>query len=344
METVTLAVRVVSDEPLATELPPEAWHAPITPTELFYTRSHFPPPCTLPTALVISGAGGARTVDLDTIRSLPSTTFAATLECAGNGRSQLTPPVPGLAFAHGAVSTALWTGVALRDMLAPEDLGPTSAEIVFWGADGDSTERYARSLPLALALQADTLLAYAMNDAPLTPDHGAPLRLIVPGWYGMAAVKWIERIEVVDQPFTGSFQHSKYQYRQHAGDPGTPVGRMRVRALWCLAPGSTLAAGPQTLHGVAWSGVGPVTVVQCSADDGQTWRPASLAPATHLGAWQSWRWDWAASPGPATLLCRATDAAGNTQPLDQVWNMDGYGNNQVQRLAVMVGGSQDDER
>jgi DMSO/TMAO reductase YedYZ molybdopterin-dependent catalytic subunit len=223
-------------------------------------------------------------------------------------------------------------------------------EVVFHGLDrglegGDPTpQRYARSLRLDDALRDEALLAYEMNGAELPPQHGFPLRLVVPGWYGMANVKWLAGIELVPEPFRGYHQERAYRLRAHADDPGTPVELMRPRAL--MAPpgvpdfftrSRTLEPGPCRLEGRAWSGGAPIAAVSVSLDGGATWADATLGDDLGRWAWRGWKLEWDARPGEHVLLCRARDDAGDEQPLEPTWNVGGYANNAVQRVRVTVG-------
>ena len=185
------------------------------------------------------------------------------------------------------------------------------------------------------------LLAYAMNGRPLEPQHGAPLRLVVPGWYGMASVKWLTSIEAVDEPFLGYQQARSYNIRQAADDLGERVTRIAVRALM-VPPGRpdfpTLArvvdAGPVAIVGRAWSGEAPVIRVEVGVDG--RWSDARLDEPVGPFAWRGWSFDWEAEPGTRRLSCRATDANGRTQPLEQAWNLGGYCNNMVQTVELTV--------
>ena len=328
--------RILTDEPRNTELVPDALALEPTPNAVFYERSHGPVPNDVNKNLKIIGTTNERTLSLMELQQLPPRTLTTTLECAGNGRTFLHPAISGTPFLWGGVSTARWTGVPLAAVIAAAELPPEALELVFWGADHDAHgEPYGRSLSLGAALHEDVLLVYAMNEQPLPPNHGGPLRLLVPGWYGMASVKWLQRIEVVDAPFTGYYQTTKYRYRQTSNELGEAVATIRVRSLWAYAPDTVFVAGRQAVQGVAWSGAAAIASVECSADNGVTWTPATLAAAPRT-SWQRWTWHWDAQPGPATLVCRATDALGNTQPLEQWWNVLGYGNNMVQRLPVLV--------
>jgi sulfane dehydrogenase subunit SoxC len=180
-----------------------------------------------------------------------------------------------------------------------------------------------------------------MNGSPLPPQHGFPLRLIVPGWYGMTSVKWLTSIEAVTEPFEGFQQAVAYRYQHNADDPGEPVRRIRVRALM-IPPGIPdfytrrrfVDSGHVTLTGRAWSGGGPIARVEVGVDG--RWGDATLEPAPGAFAWHGWSFDWEAEAGEHELTCRATDATGDIQPLEPPWNYQGMGNNSVQRIAVTV--------
>jgi DMSO/TMAO reductase YedYZ molybdopterin-dependent catalytic subunit len=235
--------------------------------------------------------------------------------------------------------------------LAPllEDAGvlPDAVEAVFTSLDrgiqGEVEHDYARSLPLDEAMRDEMLLAYEVNGQPLPPQHGFPLRLVVPGWYGMTHVKWLRSIELVAEPFRGWQQGVAYYLRAVEEEQGEPVTRMLPRSL-IVPPGIPdfltrerfLAAGPCPLVGRAWSGWGPIERVEVSADGGRTWADAELDEAVSDFAWRGWSYAWDAEPGEHELSCRATDAAGKTQPAAPAWNLDGYCNNAVQRVRVVV--------
>ncbi|MFF7177690.1 molybdopterin-dependent oxidoreductase [Streptomyces sp. NPDC008121] len=328
-------------------LPLEALRYDVTPAGLHYVLVHYDIPEADGEAWRLSVGGSVRTpldLDLAALRALPAVTRRVTMECAGNGRARLAPRPVSQPWLVEAVGTADWTGTPLRSVLDAAGVGSGAVEAVFTGAD-HGVERgveqdYQRALALPVA--EDVLLAYAMNGAPLPPQHGYPLRLVVPGWYGMAHVKWLRDITLVDRPFTGFQQTVAYRYRQAPGEPGVPVDRIAPRAL-LVPPGfpdfmsrtRVVRAGPVRLEGRAWSGHGPVTEVLFSADDGRTWTPTDLAPPdAHPGAWQSWHTEWTAAPGRHVLTARATDASGRTQPLEPPWNRGGFGNNAIQRVRV----------
>jgi DMSO/TMAO reductase YedYZ molybdopterin-dependent catalytic subunit len=261
-----------------------------------------------------------------------------TIECSGN---------TGLPFFWGGIGNATWAGTPLAPLLAEAGVRPDAVEVVFTGLDrgvqSDVEHDYARSLPLDEALRDEMLLAYAVNGQPLPPQHGFPLRLVVPGWYGMTHVKWLRSIEVVAEPFLGWQQQLAYRLRASEDDEGRPVTRMLPRSL-LVPPGIPdfltrdrfLARGPCRLTGRAWSGWAPIERVEVSTDGGETWADAVLEEPLSVYAWRGWSYEWNAEPGEHELCCRATDAAGNTQPAAPDWNIDGYCNNAVQRVRVVV--------
>jgi DMSO/TMAO reductase YedYZ molybdopterin-dependent catalytic subunit len=269
-----------------------------------------------------------------------------TFECAGNGRALLEPRPVSQPWLTEAVGTAEWGGTRLKPLLDEAGVRPDALEVLFAGLDsgleGGVAQDYERSLPLAEADGA--LLAYEMNGEPLPPQHGFPLRLVVPGWYGMTNVKWLARITLLEEPYTG-FQNS-VAYRMYGadGEPGAPVTRMLPRSLM-VPPGVPdfltrrrhLEPGPVTLSGRAWSGYGAIERVEVSTDGGESFADARLHDPLGEAAWRGWELDWEATAGEHILCSRATDAAGNAQPLEAPWNLKGYANNAVERLDVVVG-------
>jgi DMSO/TMAO reductase YedYZ molybdopterin-dependent catalytic subunit len=277
-------------------------------------------------------------------------TSRVTIECAGNGRARLEPRPVSQPWLLDAVGTADWTGTPLAPLLREVEPAGDAVDVVFSGGD-HGIERgveqdYARALPLAEAQRDDVLLVWGMNGEPLPAQHGAPVRLVVPGWYGMAQVKWLTRIDVLDHPYDG-FQNA-VAYRLASADPldrGEPVSRIKPRAL--LAPpgfpefmsrARVVRAGPCLLEGRAWSGLGPITRVEVSTDTGRTWSDAELAPPDprHPYAWRRFELAWVAPPGRTEVWVRAHDASGAVQPLVQPWNRQGMANNLVQRTGVVV--------
>jgi DMSO/TMAO reductase YedYZ molybdopterin-dependent catalytic subunit len=294
-------------------------------------------------------------LSLDELRQRPTRTLRVTLECAGDGRALLTPRPVGQPWITGAIGNAEWTGTPLKVLLeeagvVAEGEGGTAREILFTGLDrgveGGVEQEYQRSLPVELARKDDILLAWAMNGAPLEPQHGSPLRLIVPGWYGMAHVKWLRSIEAIAETFAGYQQAVAYRYSPSRDEPGEPVQRMRVRSV-LIPPGIPdfltrrrfVRRGPVALAGRAWSGEGRITAVEVSVDGGSTWARTEIEEPTeaHPHSWRAWSYLWdAAALGPHEICCRATDSAGHTQPLAPYWTARGMGNNGVHRVRVDV--------
>jgi sulfane dehydrogenase subunit SoxC len=332
-------------------MPLEALAYPITPIGLHYLLIHYDIPRVSAGAwrLAVDGeVGRPLTLSLDELRARPAATVAATMECAGNGRASLSPLVDSQPWLNEAVGTGAWRGVRLRDVLEDAGVRDAAVEVLFTGLDRGVEEEveqsYQRSLPLAEALRDEVLLAYELNGEPLPPQHGFPLRLFVPGWYGMTSVKWLVRMTVLDRPFEGYQMTHRYRLQRDEDDPGTPLTRMAPRAL-AVPPGipdfhsreRQVEGGACTLHGRAWSGWAPVAAVDVSVDGGETWAAAEVErDVDSPWAWCAWTYEWDARPGRHELCFRARDEAGNEQPLEAEWNVGGYGNNAVHRVLVNV--------
>ncbi|TMA62873.1 MAG: sulfite oxidase [Deltaproteobacteria bacterium] len=331
-------------------MPLEALRYPITPTGLHYLLIHYDIPAVTADQWRLKIAGRVATplnLTLEEIKKRPRRTIPVTMECAGNGRALFAPRRISQPWLLDAIGNAEWTGTPLRTVLQEAGIRGDAAEIVFTGLDqgveGDQIQHYQRSLTVDEATRDEVLLVYEMNGAPLPPQHGYPLRLLKPGWYGMASVKWLDRIEAVAEPFQGYQMVRAYRYAQSAEDPGEAVNVMRARALM-IPPGipdfmtreRLVSAGPVTLTGKAWAGHGGVSRVELSVDGGSTWSKAELGESASPYARRTWTFVWDAKPGACVLHVRATDAEGNMQPVDQQWNYGGYGNNGVQRVNVVV--------
>ncbi len=332
-------------------MPLEALRYEITPIGLHYLLIHFDIPAVDPDNYALTVGGQVRhplKFTIDQLKARPATTLAVTLECAGNGRARLSPRPLSQPWLVEAVGTAEWTGTRLGPLLDEAGLMDQSGDVVFTGLDrgiqGDIEQQYERSLPLAECRRDEILLAYAINGQPLPPQHGFPLRLIVPGWYGMAHVKWLRAITVLGSSFDGYQQATAYHYRRSDDDSGEPVTRMLPRALM-VPPGIPdfmsrvrfLAPSRQVLSGRAWSGCAPVTKVEVSVDGNETWAAADLGDPLSAYAWRPWSYIWdARNPGDYELSVRASDGAGNVQPTGASWNREGVQNNAVQRIRVVV--------
>ncbi len=331
-------------------MPLEGLEYSITPTGMHYLLTHFDIP-KVDAAQWRLHVGGLvsqpLTLTLEDIGRRATHTQVVTMECAGNGRALLSPRPVSQPWLLEAVGTAEWTGIPLRGILEEAGLRDEAVEIVFTGLDrgvqGDVVQNYQRSLRIQEAMRDEVLLAHEMNGRPLEPQHGYPLRLLVPGWYGMASVKWLYSIEAVAEPFQGYQMVGSYRYAESADDPGQPVTLIKVRALM-VPPGipdflsrvRMVEVGDVLLTGRAWAGRLAVSRVEVSTDGGRTWGAAQLGPPASPYAWRSWSFHWPATPGRYTLCARAWDSEGDVQPTDQPWNYQGVGNNIVQRVDVIV--------
>jgi DMSO/TMAO reductase YedYZ molybdopterin-dependent catalytic subunit len=329
-------------------MPLEALRYDLTPAGLHYLLIHFDIPAADAASwqLRIDGlVARPQAFSLAELKRMPGSTVRVTMECAGNGRGQTAPRYPSMPWLEEGVSTAEWTGVPLSVLLEKAQLQPSAREIVFHGADRGFDRgiehAFSRSLAPAEALLDGVLVCHAMNGQPLLPQHGAPLRLIVPDWYGMASVKWLDRIEVIERPFEGVQQALSYHFRTVPGEKGVPCTRMRVNSL--MAPPGipdfysrrrTLAPGWVEIFGRAWSGSAPVRRVEFAADG--AWQDAVLGAPAGKHAWRRWSVRWDAPAGVHELRCRATDETGAIQPLEAAWDVTGFGNNAAQRIEVNV--------
>ncbi|GAA2094423.1 sulfite oxidase [Microlunatus panaciterrae] len=332
-------------------MPLEMLDHDLTPDGLHYLLVHYDIPTVDPSAWRLQVDGHVHqplSLGLAELHDRAHVTHTVTMECAGNGRARLQPRPISQPWLDEAVGTAAWTGVPLAAVLAEARPRQGAVDVAFTGAD-HGVERgveqdYQRGLSLDAASSPEVLLAHTMNGLPLPPQHGAPLRLIVPGWYGMAQVKWLTRITVLDRAFDGYQNVTAYRISTDPDDRGRPVTRIQPRAL-LRPPGfpdfqtrtRVLDVGRHRLTGRAWSGLATVDRVEVSVDGGSTWSDADLDPPLGRFAWRGWHWTWSVDrPGRYELCARASDADGNTQPLEQRWNRQAMANNHVQRVAVSV--------
>ena len=340
-------------EPLNLEMPFGSLDGFLTPVNRFFVRNHFSIPQIDLTTWRLKIQGEVDTpVELtyDSVRGMQSHTISVTMECAGNGRAFLTPQASGVQWERGAVSNAEWTGVPLVDVLRRAGLKPSVREVIFEGADRGETKdppgpagqnHYARSMPLKKANK-DVMLAFQMNGEELMPAHGWPLRVIVPGWYGMASVKWLTRIIASAQPFHGYYQTMDYAIWGRGASAPTlvPITEMQVKAQ-IARPGfaESVRAG-QMYHviGAAWTTEAEIAKVEISTDGGETWEDTHLLGKSMGNAWRLWEYHWRvpAIAGKATLLARATDSEGRTQPTERDEDRRGYIVNHILPIEVDV--------
>jgi DMSO/TMAO reductase YedYZ molybdopterin-dependent catalytic subunit len=323
---------VRESKPLNLEYPFASLDGFITPTESFYVRNHFSIPALKAADWRLEIAGAVREpfeLAYDELRRMPSRTTTAMLECAGNGRIFLVPKAKGLLWETGGVGNAEWTGVPLSALLDRAGLKDQAVEVILEGHDkGEVSEEpkspgeihFARSLSVEKAKR-DVLLVYRMNGQELTPAHGFPVRAVVPGWYGMASVKWLKRIVVADRPFAGYFQTLDYSYfERREGEPSlVPVTGNEVKAQ-VARPGryEVVPKGSEyRVRGAAWAGESEVAKVEVSDDGGTTWNEATLTGDAVPHAWRLWEWKWQTpkEAGRGTLMARATDKRGRIQPM-----------------------------
>ncbi len=331
---------MVKPSPLNAETGARGLEEALTPPGSHYVRSNFAEPSLSFTAHQVSVEGRVQrpgAFGLEQLLSYPTRELTVTLECAGNNRLSLAPLPAGEPWSRGAVSTAVWKGVSLSTVLEAAGLGGEVTEVLVEGADAGTMEgatgsmHFARSLPIAKALHPDTLLAFEMNGAPLPPRHGAPIRLVVPGWYGMASVKWVRKIEARSVPFDGYFQTRRYVYLDAPGAVTAPVDRIRVKSL-VVAPAENgrVPRGKVRVEGWAWAGDAGVRSVSVALDGGDRWVEATVLARPSPHAWQRWQVELEVNvPGRHTLRSRAVDGAGVAQPERPQWNLLGYGNNAV---------------
>ena len=352
-ETGPLTTRVT--RPYDAETPVREFTSYLTPNHRFFVRSHFGPPAPELIAeanwrLRVGGlVAQPQELTLADLRRFERVTVTAVVQCSGNGRAFHRPKVPGVQWARGAVGNAQWTGARLRDVLAAAGVRDQAKHVQLQGADRpavSSVPWFTRSIPLEKALHPDTLLAYEMNGRPLPLLHGAPLRVITPGWMADSCMKWLTDITLQKDEAKGYYMQTAYRVpvtaiQPHSGLPGTsmvPVEGMVVKSL-IAAPedGASLGQGPVTVQGVAWSGEVPVAKVEVSFDGGRTWEPARFVGDDEPYAWRQWQALWKpASSGSVTICCRAIDANGQAQPETAPWNPSGFLWNGWDRVTVTV--------
>jgi sulfite oxidase len=338
----------LSPRPVDLEMPVDGFIDEITPVEHFFVRCHtYTPEVKLEAwKLRIDGlVERPLSLTMADLKKLPRVEMIGVLECAGNGRSFYEPHLPGAQWRFGSVGSARWAGVRLRDVLQKAGLKPGAAHLLMDGADvplGKMPD-FQRALPVDKGLHPDTLLAWEMNGKPLTAQHGFPLRVIAPGWAGDSWVKWLQHIEVLDHEFEGFWMKTAYRHPSHPVAPGAtvdpkdmvPVTDLNVKSV-IAHPGDWVRPGSVTVQGVAWSNASPVTKVDVSVDSGKTWASAKLLGTGTKYGFRKWTYGWKAEEGQHTLMARATNAAGQAQPLQQEWNPSGYLWNVAQGKSVSV--------
>jgi sulfite oxidase len=343
-----LSLITLSPNPKDLETPVEAFTDEITPVEHFFVRSHSMIPRVNLTEWKLDIAGLVEhpiTFTLADLKQLRRAELVGVLECAGNGRSFYRPYVAGAQWRFGSVGNARWTGVHLKDVLEKAGVKPAAKHLLLDGVDVPlgKMPKFQRTLEVAKAIHPDTLLAWEMNGNPLTAEHGFPLRLIVPGWAGDSWVKWLTRIELLDHDFEGFWMKTAYRHPAQHVAPGTPVDPadmipvtdLNVKSV-IAHPDEWAAPGVITILGVAWSNASPVVKVEISTDAGNSWSPAKLTGKASKYGFRKWSFTWKAVDGHYTLMSRATNETGQTQPLDPEWNPNGYLYNAAQPRQIQI--------
>jgi sulfite oxidase len=331
-----LLVHSLRPENLAT--PIEWFDRLLTPTDVFFVRSHFGAPAVVrsPRLRIEGLVGKPLDLGVSDLEKLPQVTLTAVVQCAGNGRALIEPRVPGVQWVHGAMGQATWTGVRLRDLLDRAGVRSGAAHVTLLGADvppKPSVPGFVRSIPLERARDETTLVALQMNGQALTHAHGAPFRLVVPGWSANHWMKWLSVVRVDATEAPGFYMQTAYRLPRVPVEPGAavppgntiPVAAFPVKSVIARpVAGSRRPRGAEEIVGVAFSGEGPVTRVEVSVDGGAAWREAALEGEPGLGRWQVFRFRSDFKPGRARATVRATDARGNVQPQRAAWNPSGY--------------------
>jgi sulfite oxidase len=341
-----------NDRPEDLETPLRYFDQYLTPVDAFFVRQHLPRPAPIDRAayrLTLNGMVSKPVeATLADLQRLPQQTLPAVIECTGNGRGFYSPKVPGIQWGRGAIGNAEWTGPRLSDVLKLAGLSSSASWLEIDGADRGvaATPDFIRSMPMQKALHPATLLALKMNGQPLPDIHGAPARLIVPGWDGTSSVKWVIRLTPAAQQSAGFFMNPGYRYPKYPLLPGSAAKPGELEVIEGMPVKSTITApedqarlplAPLTIRGFAWAGENAIDRVEVSTDGGARWHAAELTGPKLPFAWRLWRLDWKpADPGYYTILSRATDTAGRVQPFVPAWNPSGYLWNGIDRVGVTV--------
>lgn len=351
-EVVELILR--GKDPLNAETPASTFVTYFTPNSHFFVRSHFGAPAVglRPWSLRIEGLGTQpRDMSIEDLNRHEQVTLPAVLQCAGNGRGNFSPTIPGVGWQRGGVGNAEWSGVRLADLLDQQlRTNPERDQIKhvqFLGADlppNPKTPAFFRSLPIARALDPTTLIATRMNGEPIPALHGGPVRLIVPRWTGNHWIKWVRTIRLARDEAPGFYQQTGYKIPRDLSQPPAtlkpedlvPVTLLNVKSLIARpTEGALIHPGQTAIRGVAWTGDGRIATVEVAVDD-QPWKAATLEGPDHEGAWRLWSFAWNAAPGKHRIRARATDTSGASQPIITPWNKSGYLWNAIETVNLEV--------
>jgi DMSO/TMAO reductase YedYZ molybdopterin-dependent catalytic subunit len=323
------------------EMPMSGYDEFLTPNDRFFVRANGP--FTVDVApedwrLTITGLVDSELdLSIDDLKEMESTTITAWVECSGNGRGRFStdPQAPsGTPWIHGGIGNAEWEGIRVADLLASAGVQEGAIDVVSQGGD---FEGMRRGLPLAKALDPATMIVWSMNGEDIPNPNGGPLRLLVPGWGGIASTKWVVNLEVIDHPFDGEFNTESYVYVDEDGSVLRPVTELGPKSvITSHEPDSSAQAGAQKVFGFAWSGHGGVARVEISTDGGENWEEAEITQEAGPWSWVRFEYDWEAAAGEATLASRATDNRGLNQPFSIPWNAKGYGMNEIFMIPLTV--------
>jgi len=332
------------------ESPVEYFNTWLTPVPHFFVRNHMHEPSEVNADDWRLSIGGEvekpLTLSLRELSKIRTHSVVNTLECAGNGRGLQRPQVPGVQWGKGAVGTAQFSGPRLRDVLQRAAIKSTGKHVMFRGLDEipGKVPPFIRSIPIEKALDADTLIATHMNGSPLSKHHGFPSRALVPGWIGAASCKWLTEIKVLETEFAGNFMNPGYRLPNQPVKPGDTVKPEDTHPVTALgvnsviagpSDGSSAKTGKVIVNGAAWAGEADITKVEISTDGGSTWNSARLGREQARYAWRLWSYEWnAGQSGDYTILSRATDNQGRTQPAIPAWNPSGYLYNAVDQVKI----------
>jgi DMSO/TMAO reductase YedYZ molybdopterin-dependent catalytic subunit len=334
---------------LDAETPLDLLTSYLTPNDLFFVRSHWTPTRVDAATwkLTIDGAVSAPlTLSLTDLKAMPKVDATCVLQCSGNGRYWFSPPLPGVQWRYGAVGNARWSGVRVKDLLARAGISRTARHLHSFGGNAPPGQvpPFHRSIEIEKVLQ-DGVIAYEMNGQPLPHDHGAPARLVVPGWAGDHWMKWLRRLSASPDPQTGFYMDTAYRYPSMPGAPGQPIPPAQTHPITGMFVKSNITSAPSqarvgraaSVGGLAFSGAPDIARVEITDDDGATWKNARLDPQHDPYAWRLWTHQWTPSkPGPHRLTVRATDSRGARQPEVAPWNPGGYLYNSWHSVTVDV--------
>jgi sulfite oxidase len=334
--------------PLDAETPLDLLNTYITPNDLFFIRSHYISTRVNPDTWTLSIDGAVSRpmrLTLAALMKLPKVQATCVLQCAGNGRSLFKPTMPGVQWRQGAVGNARWSGVRVKEVLERAGLKGSARHLHTFGSDVPPRQvpPFHRSLEIEKVME-DGIIAYEMNGEPLSHEHGAPARLIVPGWAGDHWMKWLRRMSPSPVPQSGFYMETAYQYPTRAGNPGEtlkpkemkPITELFVKSTITSAPLTARVGAPVTVRGFAFSGTPDIARVELSEDDGRTWRPAELDSRHDPYAWRLWSYRWTPAEGVHRLMVRAIDSRGSVQPREPAWNQSGYLHNGWHSVTVEV--------